>query len=213
MFQFKRRLEFPLVMKALAWRFDKGKFDSPSYSDFYWDKEGLTSAACSTCKDDLPGLECSCGLYATFRWDVVRGYTHNSSISPIILFEVSGKTQFYEEGVRAKQLAPFAVILEQGVTEILHMAGLQAADYFDVPTIPKSTAITVMDLWNITWFVAHQGAPYEIPYWREWYRPEGGDTISNLSDEWIEYMVKQLTGGEICSKSNTNMSTCIPQGA
>ena len=212
MYQFKRRLEFPLVMKALAWRFSQGKFDSPTYSHFFWDKEGLTSAECSRCGDDLPGLDCSCGLYATFRWSVVTDYTFNSEISPIILFEVSGKTQFYEEGVRAKQLAPFAVITTQGQSEFNHMADLQAADYFSIPVIQKSTAIALMDLWNITWFVTHQGVPYEIPYWREWYVPEGGDTISKLSDEWIEYMAKQLTGGEIC-KSNINTSTYTPQGA
>lgn len=204
-------------MKSLAWKYEKGKFDSPAWGGFYWDKEGLTSAKCGSCGDEMPRLECSCGLYASFRWEEVSGYRYTSQISPIILFEVSGKCQFYQDCIRAKQLAPFAVIEEQGADEIWHLAALQAADYFDVPTIPKSTGIALMDVWNITWFTAHQGEPYNIPYWREWYEPESdnhtlNNPISKLSDEWIEHFAQQILGGEIC-KSNRNISTCTEQGA
>lgn len=191
-------------MKAIAWDYKTSKFQSPSSSQFKWTREGLESAECTRCGENLPEKECSCGLYATFRWDEATGYRYNSPISPILLFEASGKSQFYQDVIRAKQLAPRWVIMDARYNDtFLTMATFQARDYFNVPIISKSVAISIMDLWNITWFLANrytfktsEGEPIELPYWRDWYEPEGGDQISKLSDEWINHLAQTYFGGK-----------------
>jgi len=212
-----RRPLFPLAMKALAWDYKKGKFVSPSWSSFTWNKEGLTSCECHTCGDDMPGKEHSCGLYATFRWWEVTDYLNHSPVSPIILFEISGKSQFYQDIFRSKQLAPYCVIHYERGDHIQHLASYQASEYFEVPIVPRSRAIPMMDVWNIVWFLAHEGEPYHIPPWRTWYEPESDQesqgALSKLSDEWIQHLAQNLLGGEICQQSAQNTSTCTPQVA
>ena len=163
-----------LSLKAIAWDFDQGKFVSPSFQEFIWSEDGLVSASCNKgCKDeDIPGDDCLCGLYSTFRWSIInQGYTKRSEISPILLVEAIGKTWIYTEGVRSYMQGVHAVINQWNERAIETVFGPkylcwgkvatkqlmskakasseQASDFFKVPILEHDPATVAMDLWNI----------------------------------------------------------------
>jgi hypothetical protein len=168
-------------------------FVSPSYSNFEWSKDGLETAKCSKCKEDTPGEDCSCGLYSTFEFDTAGGYRDHSPISPILLFEVHGDHVLSGSGIRSLQLMPRWVILDS-FEPLLYGACLQAADYFSIPTIPKSRAIAMMEIWNIALFVAKQDE-WDIPNWREWYEPTATQ-LADYTDDYLLALANKWLGGE-----------------
>jgi hypothetical protein len=170
-----------LVLKAVMWDEKKGAFVSPSYNEFVWQKDGIESATCKkeTCTpgeeppyeaNHIPGDECYCGLYGTFRWRIIgKGYTKRKAISPIVLVEVAGKTSLYEDGARSFQQCirgvintwdnrhvekfdpRFNITSQADIYGVVSTkaASVQAVDYFQVPMLDRKVATIVMDLQNI----------------------------------------------------------------
>lgn len=177
-----------LCLKAIAWDTEKNVFASPSHSEFKWSRDGIEKAVCGKCHvqeeppygdNSIPGEDCLCGLYGTFRWNIIAsGYTRQRTISPVVLVEANGKSILYDDGIRSYQQGIVAVIdtwamiqfwiksrgpstsqyKKQGfnITQIStkgitasQPAALQAVDYFQVPMLDWQTATIVMDLQNI----------------------------------------------------------------
>lgn len=207
MIQFDQ-LEGELSLKAIAWDFDQNKFVSPSRKQFVWRDDGLESAECvKGCKDeDIPGDNCTCGLYSTFRWNIIqKGYTKESLISPVLLVEAVGKTQLHDDGTRSYQQAMRAVIATWGDRLIESVTGEpirlvwgeyaearmrgaahQAADYFHVPVLDMEVATVVMDLWNI-----HLNAMWGFENEGEFgYIPES-QTIKKMKPGEVEILSQQ----------------------
>lgn len=90
--------------------------------------------ACPKC-GDVPKKECTCGLYATFKFNVAMEYTHQSIISPIFLVEASGTTHIYTEGFRSEELTIHAVSPIDD-SAIAKLCASQAADYFGIKIVP-----------------------------------------------------------------------------
>jgi len=191
------QLENELALKAVAWDFEQHAFVSPSKKEFVWNPDGLEAAVCHKCESAMPvdmkylpelspnmvpGDNCSCGIYSTFRWSIVEGYVSASPISAVMLTEAVGKTIIYMDGMRTYQLAIRAVIKPVfthyvGRDNLIIGAAYQAADYFQVPVIDTKTAFVVMDLWNI----------FLNDDWHEWYRPESLDVKGMNEADILQY--------------------------
>jgi hypothetical protein len=201
------QLEGELSLKAIAWDFDQGKFVSPSYSGFVWERDGIESAECNKgCEDiDIPGDDCTCGLYSTFRWNIIaKGYTAKSQISPVVLVEAIGKTVLHDDGIRSYQQGIRAVIntwrgkqLEKyGGFKSIYSAGNlvsavqasahQASDYFQIPILDFDVATVVMDLWNIH-LNAQWGHEDDDTFG---YVPES-ETVKKMKAEEVEILSQQ----------------------
>ena len=172
------QLQNELCLKAITWNGEIGKFTSPSLKNFVWEKDGIETANCSMrCQSvaeppygpfDIPGDWCTCGLYGTFRWEIIgKGYTRTGAISPVCLMEVAGKTHIYTDGTRSQQQCIRAIINTwddsvqekfdkfnitsqidpYGVRSTIY-ACAQAVDYFQVPLLTRDVATIVMDLQN-----------------------------------------------------------------
>lgn len=196
-----------LSLKAVAWDFEQCVFVSPSRKEFIWRDDGLEAAECDSCdNEDIPGDDCTCGLYSTFRWGIIsKGYTTQSQISPVMLVEAVGKTQLYTDGIRSYQQAIRAVIstwdrpyMESVTGKQIQMlwgtnaeakmrgAAYQAADYFRVPVLDPKVATVVMDLWNI-----HLNALWGFEGEDEFgYMPESF-IVKNMQPKEIEILSKQ----------------------
>jgi len=218
-------LENELALKAVAWDYDRGTFVSPSVQEFTWSREGLEAGVCEKgcipCEppptpyrfwtsSHIPGDDCSCGLYATYRWGIVlRGYISSSQVSPVLLVEVGGKTILYDETVRVYQLTMKAAIKDWWVsypqharksTPLLTAATYQAADYFNIPVLSMAEATTAMDLWNIKL----------NPTWEEWYVPESPaikrmpkQSINELVETYFPEHEKEVTWESLLQSSST----------
>lgn len=200
MFPLRAPLEHEMAMKAVAWDYTRGTFISPSAKHFKWSRDGLESADCKTCENkDIPGDDCSCGLYATYRLDTLIAYVNSSNISPLLLVEASGKTIVYEHGIRSYQLTVRAIMRwPQQLLKTAHpeqrrldaITAAQASDYFDVPIVDWEVGTTIMDLWNMKL----------NPNWQEWYKPETPE-LRNLSVQDINRYILMLEGKEVCQVS------------
>lgn len=190
-------LRNPLALKAVAWDFDKHMFISPSHTEFTWTKDGLESAECYKCKEETPGFDCSCGLYATYDYGEAASYRYHSPMSPILLLEAYGDYVVGGYGFRAAQLLVRSVMIDSYESK-LYAASIQGADYFDVPTISKTQAMLVMNIWNICVFLTNP--EYEdIRNWREWF--EVIPQLKDYDDEYLLSLATKMTGGEYV-KSN-----------
>lgn len=171
------QLKYELFLKAVAWDFKQQCFVSPSRSEFTWSKDGLVAGECPHgCPPGVVQTECVCGIWSTYDWKYVLSYTRRSTLSVVMLCETSGEGLIYPDGktARSAQLTVKAVINSPkiGRTRFYRPAAYQAADYFSVPVIEETTALTILDLWMA---ILHHD-------WREWYTPQS-DVLNNIDEE------------------------------
>jgi len=204
-------LRNPLALKAVAWEFSKHMFVSPSHYEFEWTKDGLETALCRRCGEDTPGFECTCGLYATYNYGEAASYRYRSPISPILLLEAYGDYVVGGEGFRSLQLLVRAVMVDD-YSPMLYAASIQAADYFDVPTMTKTQAMLIMNLWNITVFLTDPEYTEDpkVKNWREWFEPTVPELIE-YPDDYLLALAKKI-GGDYGNSSETQARQSIHSG-
>jgi hypothetical protein len=182
MFQFNN-LEHELGLKAITWVPERNRFESMADNDFIWEEDGLVNTGCRTFKTVkwLGGIvaehnmeRCFCGIYATFRKGILMSYQGMDARRPVILIEASGKTILYEDGFRAEQAAVRAIVQFGAPMPVLW----QARDYFKVPIIELSMALSAMDIWN--WFL------------NTWYKPEDPVILDTGRDNIIDMVSRYL---------------------
>jgi hypothetical protein len=193
-----------LGLKAVAWDYSKNMFTSPQQSSFTWDRDGFAAGKCAggsrlgvsrlPCQV-IPGDDCMCGMYATFRVGIVTGYYNQSEITALLLVEASGLTISYTDGYRSKEQLVRASVDMTGVLSnkpTIKASTAQAADHFNVPVLKLPAALIAMDMWN-TWLY-------------DWYKPETRE-VSHIprdelvkdfenrlglrSEQWDQYNVKE----------------------
>ena len=135
-------------LKALAWDFNNSVFTSPARPEFIWSPGGLQMCECPKCGGE-PKQNCTCGLYATFKFGVAMEYTQESIISPIFLTEASGVTHVYSEGFRSEELTIHAVSPIND-SALAKLCASQAADYFGIKIVPDYRVLWFfMDVLNL----------------------------------------------------------------
>jgi hypothetical protein len=211
-----------LGLKAIKWDTTLGKFTSPSHSGFMWERDGIETAKCWNIMDDrkgckkggdIPGDDCTCGLYCGFRWNIIgKGYTQVDDICPVCLVETHGKTILYTDGMRSLQQGIVAVVntwepdapvvrdvnivaqYDVNGVRSTQAASYQAADYFGVPILSKHVATVVMDLQNVRcntlWGMEEDGEFGYVPE-SSAVRKMSLDSIIETIEQYIPSQTKQ----------------------
>lgn len=138
-------IQNPLALKTISWDTQKQKFISPARPDFIWNQDGLAEAQCTKFTHAPPDEFCTCGIYATFDWGIAKNYDRRY-LNVMLLVEAGGKTILHDYGFRAEQIRFIGAIRQD--EPVYRLATMQAADFYNIPIMEKSTALAIMDIQN-----------------------------------------------------------------
>lgn len=147
----------PVALKSIAWSATTKKFVSPAIQDFVWENDRIMTAKCKyDPRHNPPEPTCSCGMYATYDFDIAKIYNRISKLNILLLVEACGKTVMHELGFRSEEMRAVAAI-DANTLSYPTLAAYQASDFFGIPLLPFQAAIRVMNTMNC----------YSLPYYRE----------------------------------------------
>jgi len=162
------QIQNAIGLKTISWDSEKKQFISPARPDFTWSHEGLQIAKCTVFpKHDAPVDICSCGLYATFLWNIAKNYDRRY-LNVMLLVEAGGRTVLHEYGFRSQQMR-FIGAIKQGES-LFDLAAYQAADFYELPIFDRTTALIIMDIQNVhlmDWYQpVHLSRQQAVKLWR-----------------------------------------------